>query len=75
MRPVRREGASDPDKESSMSKPAARQSDSNACPLPGHGVNPTVTGSPMSSSTACRRCAWATAVAEAIPSSKVSAAF
>ena len=29
-----------------MSKPAARQSDSNACPLPGHGVNPTVTGSP-----------------------------
>ncbi|MBB4866542.1 putative Zn-binding protein involved in type VI secretion [Pseudomonas nitritireducens] len=29
-----------------MSKPAARLSDQNACPLPGHGVNPAVTGSP-----------------------------
>lgn len=29
-----------------MSKPAARQSDQDACPLPGHAVNPTVTGSP-----------------------------
>jgi uncharacterized Zn-binding protein involved in type VI secretion len=29
-----------------MAKPAARKSDQNACPLTGHGVNPTVTGSP-----------------------------
>lgn len=29
-----------------MSKPAARQSDQDACPIPGHAVNPTVTGSP-----------------------------
>lgn len=29
-----------------MSKPAARQSDQDACPVPGHAVNPTVTGSP-----------------------------
>lgn len=29
-----------------MSKPAARLSDKDACPKPGHGVNPTVTGSP-----------------------------
>lgn len=29
-----------------MSKPAARQSDQDSCPLPGHGVNPTVSGSP-----------------------------
>jgi uncharacterized Zn-binding protein involved in type VI secretion len=29
-----------------MSKPAARQTDIDACPLPGHGSNPTVTGSP-----------------------------
>ncbi|AWQ82303.1 PAAR motif family protein [Pseudomonas aeruginosa] len=29
-----------------MSKPAARLGDTNACPLPGHGSNPTVSGSP-----------------------------
>ncbi len=29
-----------------MSKPAARKSDQDSCPLPGHAVNPTVTGSP-----------------------------
>lgn len=29
-----------------MSKPAARQSDQDSCQLPGHGANPTVTGSP-----------------------------
>lgn len=29
-----------------MSKPAARQSDQDSCPLPGHSVNPAVTGSP-----------------------------
>lgn len=29
-----------------MAKPAARLSDKNACPKTGHGVNPTVTGSP-----------------------------
>ncbi|WP_165665433.1 PAAR domain-containing protein [Metapseudomonas otitidis] len=29
-----------------MSKPAARLSDQNACPIPTHGVNPTITGSP-----------------------------
>lgn len=29
-----------------MSKPAARLSDKNDCPKTGHGVNPTVTGSP-----------------------------
>lgn len=27
-------------------KPAARLSDANSCPVPGHGVNPVVTGSP-----------------------------
>jgi uncharacterized Zn-binding protein involved in type VI secretion len=29
-----------------MAKPAARLSDLNACPLPGHGTNPTTSGSP-----------------------------
>ncbi|MHA6492123.1 PAAR domain-containing protein [Pseudomonas borbori] len=29
-----------------MAKPAARLSDKNACPLPGHGTNPTTSGSP-----------------------------
>ncbi|WP_371133352.1 PAAR domain-containing protein [Pseudomonas sp.] len=29
-----------------MAKPAARLSDLNACPLPGHGTNPTISGSP-----------------------------
>ncbi|MDR8012955.1 PAAR domain-containing protein [Ectopseudomonas guguanensis] len=29
-----------------MAKPASRLSDLNACPLPGHGTNPTTSGSP-----------------------------
>lgn len=29
-----------------MAKPAARLGDLNACPLPGHGTNPTISGSP-----------------------------
>lgn len=29
-----------------MAKPAGRLSDLNACPLPGHGSNPTTSGSP-----------------------------
>ncbi|WP_349678991.1 MULTISPECIES: PAAR domain-containing protein [unclassified Pseudomonas] len=29
-----------------MANPAARLSDVNACPMTGHGPNPTVTGSP-----------------------------
>lgn len=29
-----------------MGKPAARVSDPTACPIPGHGTNPIVTGSP-----------------------------
>lgn len=29
-----------------MGKPASRLSDLNACPIPGHGTNPTTTGSP-----------------------------
>ncbi len=32
--------------ERDLSKPAARLGDTNACPLPGHGSNPTVSGSP-----------------------------
>lgn len=33
-------------KESEMAKPAARITDPTACPLPGHGTNPIVSGSP-----------------------------
>jgi uncharacterized Zn-binding protein involved in type VI secretion len=29
-----------------MAKPAARLSDLNACPIPGHGTNPATSGSP-----------------------------
>ncbi|MEW7854730.1 PAAR domain-containing protein [Pseudomonas chlororaphis] len=29
-----------------MAKPAARQTDSTSCPIPGHGTNPIATGSP-----------------------------
>ncbi|UTW06397.1 PAAR domain-containing protein [Pseudomonas benzenivorans] len=29
-----------------MAKPASRLSDLNACPIPGHGTNPTTSGSP-----------------------------
>ncbi|HCL4343883.1 TPA: PAAR domain-containing protein [Pseudomonas aeruginosa] len=36
-------------------KPAARVTDPTTCPVPGHGSNPIVQGSPDVVSTACRQ--------------------
>lgn len=51
-----------------MAKPAARVSDTDACPLPGHGPNPVTAGSPnvLINSLPCARVGDPTACGDAI---------